>query len=178
MEGKLLNKNTGFTLIELMIVVSVIVIIAAIAIPVLLRSRLAANESHVIGSLKTLASAEAGFQATGVTDADADGTGEYGSLALPSNATPPFIDSSLGSGQKSGFFITVTTTGVANSDEIMWDATAYPIGKGQTGNRTFYIDESGVLRGSDIAGGVGAPGIPATRAMAVPSFGGNFPAIQ
>jgi hypothetical protein len=72
----------------------------------------------------------------------------------------------------------VTTNGDANTDEVIWQGTAYPVGKGRTGNRTFYIDESGVIRASDLGGPVGALGIPATRAMAVPAFGGNFPPIS
>lgn len=95
-----------------------------------------------------------------------------------SNAVPAFIDSSLGSGQKSGYFVMITTSGVPNFDEFSWEATAYPIGKARSGNRSFYIDESGVLRGSDVGGVIGAAGIPATRAMAVPASGGNFPPVQ
>ena len=173
-----MNNKRGFTLIELMIVSSIIVIIAAIAIPALLSSKLAANESTAVGSLKTLSSAEGTFQASTVTDADTDGTGEYGSLAQLSNALPSFVDDSLGSGQKSGYFIVVTTTGVSNTDEIMWSATAFPGGKGRTGNRTFYIDETGVIRGSDMGGAIGALGVPATRATASPSTGGNYPPIN
>ena len=72
----------------------------------------------------------------------------------------------------------VSTTGIPNTDEVMWEGTAYAISKGRTGHRTFYIDESGVLRGSDlVASPVGIPGIPATRAMADPNFGGNFPPV-
>ncbi|UCD56091.1 MAG: hypothetical protein JSV16_09580, partial [Candidatus Hydrogenedentota bacterium] len=107
-----------------------------------------------------------------------DGIGEFGSFAQLSSAFPAFIDDTLGRGQKAGYFFMVTTTGVANSDEMLWQATAYPISKSWTGNRTFYINESGVLRGSDLGGAPGTPGVPATRAMAEPAFGGNFPPIS
>lgn len=165
-----MSNKKGFTLIELMIVVAIIAIIAAIAIPNLLRARLASNESSAIGSLRTLSSAESAFQSAAAQDADVDGTGEYGSLVmLYSNNTPPFIDEVLGSGVKSGYGFVVTTTGVPNSDEVTWWATAYPIQYQRSGNRTFYVDESGVVRGSD--NGTGAQ---ATRATADPLSGGNY----
>ena len=173
-----MNKNAGFTLIELMIVTSIIAIIASIAVPSLMRSKMSSNEASAIGALRTLSSAQTTFQGMSATDVNGNGVGEYGSFSQLSSAVPAFIDDSLGSGQKSGYFLMVTTTGVPSSDEVMWQATAYAISKGRTGNRSFYIDETGVLRGSDlVASPVGVPGPPATRAMADPSFGGNFPPI-
>jgi type IV pilus assembly protein PilA len=166
-----MKDKKGFTLIELMIVVAVIVILAVIAIPRFMRAKLHANEGDAIGALRTLSSAQTNFQASGANDADSDGTGEYGSFANLSNAIPAFIDDSLGSGTKNGYYFSVVTSGVINTDEIMWEASAYPIVKGRTGNRIFYVNESGLLRGSDLlAVPVGAPGVPATRAMAVPAF--------
>ena len=164
-----MRDSKGFTLIELMIVIAVIVIIAVVAVPRLLRAKLVANESDAVGALRTLSSAQTSFQASSSNDADNDGVGEYGSFTDLSSAVPAFIDDSLGSGTKSGYFFSVTTSAVANSAEIMWEATAYPIMKGNTGNRTFYINESGILRGSDFGGPLGAPGLPATRVLAVPN---------
>ena len=71
----------GFTLIELMIVVSIIAIIASMAIPNLLSSRLSANESATIATLKNLASAQTQLQASGSVDANNNGAGEYGYFA-------------------------------------------------------------------------------------------------
>jgi len=166
-----MENSKGFTLIELVIVIAVIVILAVIAVPRLMRGKLAANEGDAIGALRTLSSAQTSFQASGSNDADNDGVGEYGNFTDLSSAVPAFIDDSLGSGTKSGYYFLVTTPAVPNIAEIMWEATAFPISKSRTGSRTFYINESGILRGSDLlAAPVGVPGVPATRAMAVPAF--------
>jgi prepilin-type N-terminal cleavage/methylation domain-containing protein len=166
---KLMRRQGGFTLIELMMVAAIIVIIAAIAIPQLLRSRMNSNEGDAIGCLRTLSSAQTSFQASATNDIDGDGQGEYGTFAQLSSATPMFIDDSLGSGKKNGYWYQITTPGNVNDAEVMWEATAFPVSKGRTGNRTFYIDESGVLRGSDYGGPVGGAGVAATRLLAVPN---------
>jgi prepilin-type N-terminal cleavage/methylation domain-containing protein len=102
-----LRGQSGFSLIEIMIVIAVIVVIVAIAIPSLLRSEMGANETSAIATLKALGTAQHQFRLSKTVDQDADGRGEYGFLQelagdeIPRACTAPlqsgaFISASLG----------------------------------------------------------------------------------
>lgn len=138
------NSHRGFSLIEVLIVVAIIGIIAAIAIPNLLASRRAANEGSAVSSLRTISSCQATYQAT-------NGMGDY--TDLPGLAVQTLADVVLASGTKSGYDFVVTPT-AAGVRPALYYATAVPnvtSGPGKSGTRRFGVTEDGLLHGDHVA---------------------------
>jgi prepilin-type N-terminal cleavage/methylation domain-containing protein len=165
------KKQKGFSLIELLIVVAIILIIAAIAIPNLLRARMAANESSAVGTVRTLVTAEVTYSST-------YNTGFAATLAVLGGATPCtagaatscLIDNLIATGgPKSGYNVAALGSAPVNGVINTFGASAWPVALGSTGGRTFCSDESGVVR-VDVAG--------ATMAAPTDTACQGFPSLQ
>ena len=152
------SRQAGFSVIEILIVVAIVLVVSAIAIPNLLRSRVASDEASAVGSLRTIMSAEASYKAMyglGYTN-DLISLGGTGTQASCNSAL--LIDTSLANGEKTGYRFKFTpgntefkpetpvpqicTWGKADGYTIQAD----PITTGKTGERHFCADASGVIR--------------------------------
>lgn len=150
--GSTSKHNAGFTLVELFIVVQIIMILAAIGIPNLLRARMSANETNAAGAMRTLSYAQSSFKAAGFVDADGDGEADYGTLAQLHNPdgmgiSAPFIDEVLATGAKTGYRYAVNLIpGQAGVTQPAYNIVAVPLTPGRSGMKFYYVDDSAVIR--------------------------------
>jgi prepilin-type N-terminal cleavage/methylation domain-containing protein len=138
------HSERGFTLIELLIVVAIISIVSAIAVPGLLRSRMMGNEASAIASLRTTTSSQVSFSASWGNGGYAP---DYETLGtVPAGAAGGFISSDLGHAGdvvKSGYLFVLQGTGAGpedgagNATSTAWTATADPVAFAKTGTRHF-----------------------------------------
>lgn len=147
-----MRKQKGFSLLELLIVIAIIMIIAAIAIPNLLRSRLAANEASAVSSMRSINTAQIAYNATFPTVGYASAIAVLGppsgsACQSPGEATSTtacLIDNVLQTGTKAGYTFAIANT---SGDPVStYSSTGDPIDPGRTGQRHFYSDASGVIR--------------------------------
>jgi type IV pilus assembly protein PilA len=144
MQNRRPRRERGFSLIELLIVVAIILIIAGIAIPNFLRARISAHESSAVSSIRSINTAEAAYNTT-----YGAGYGTLAQLGTPvvpctaSAATACLLDPNLSTGTKSGYSFTAVPIGTGN---LVFVASAVPLVVGASGQRTFCVDESGSVR--------------------------------
>jgi len=139
--------SAGFSLIELLIVVAVIMVIAGIAIPNFIRSKMRANEAGAVSNLRTVTTASVVYNTTYGVGFAPSLAALGGNPAAPSATSAGLIDSVLSSGVKSGYTYTYTVLATDSAGNAQaYSIAADPITPGTTGDRHFYADQTAVIR--------------------------------
>jgi len=149
-----MKRQKGFSLVELLIVVAIILVIAAIAIPNLLRSRMAANEASAVESMRMINTAEAAYTAAFPTQgysnllADLGGASPCTAVSMTSSCFLDNVLASAGSsaGGKSGYYFTYAPTASGGGPISQYTILGTPVSPGNTGLRQFFTDETYVIR--------------------------------
>ena len=139
-----MHKQKGFSLIELLIVIAIILVIAAIAIPNLMKSRIAANEASAVGSLRSINTAEVTYNTTYNSYTCAlSALGPVSGGGSPSSAAAGILDSNLASGFKSGYSFAVGACTVSASGLTTgYQWVGNPSAPGTSGSRYFCTDDT------------------------------------
>lgn len=132
-----MNKRS-FTLVEIMVVVTIVIVLITIAVPNILRSRIVANEGAALANLRAINNACQVYHVNNQT--------YPANLTALSSSTPPYIDSALGAGQKQGYAFVYALV-----DADHFTVNANPTTTGLLKGRYFYLDESGMIRANPTA---------------------------
>jgi prepilin-type N-terminal cleavage/methylation domain-containing protein len=152
------KRQQGFSLIELLIVVAILLVIAAVAIPNLLHSKLSENEAAAVSSLRTLNSSCVTYAM--LYGGYPKSLSNLGPGGAPNSASADLIDAVLASGAKSGYVFAYTAGATGVSGNVLsYSITANPMTPGTTGQRGFFTDQSGVIR-AHTAGAADASSTP------------------
>ena len=182
-----MQKQKGFSLIELLIVVAIILIIAAIAIPNLLRARIAANESSAVSAIRTINTAETSYQSAFPTvgysaTLDQLGPGAAGATCPatgPVSTNACLVDSVLANALTAGtaksgyYFLETGVVGTGGTLVLTYGVGAAPSSFNQTGVRNFCSSEDGVIHFN-----VGASGATPVAGGATVCTGTAYPVLQ
>ena len=137
------KRNQGFSLIKLLIVVAIILIIAAIAIPNLLKSKMAANQASAVASLRTLNTSEITYSST-YNQGFSSNLAQLGPPAsgAATSAAAGLVDSVLAAAAKSGYNFTYTAGAAVNGVTPTYTIVADPVTAGTTGQKHYFTDDS------------------------------------